>query len=75
LGEQYRSFSSSLYNLLHSPVTSSLLGPSILLNTLYLAVLLITQTIAMSMSVVLLWCFVIAWNVPNCTSDNWIGFQ
>jgi len=29
LGEQYRSFSSSLCNLLHSPVTSSLLGPSI----------------------------------------------
>ena len=29
LGEQYKSFSSSLCNLLHSPVTSSLLGPSI----------------------------------------------
>ena len=35
LGEQYKSFSSSLYNLLHSPVTSSLLGPNILLNTLF----------------------------------------
>jgi len=33
LGEEYRSFSSSLCNLLHSPVTSSLLGPNILLNT------------------------------------------
>ena len=32
LGEEYRSFSSSLCNLLHSPVTSSLLGPNVLLN-------------------------------------------
>ena len=35
LGEQYKSFSSSLCNLLHSPVTPSLLGPNILLNTLF----------------------------------------
>ena len=35
LGEEYRSFSSSLYSLLHSPVTSSLLGPNILLNTMF----------------------------------------
>ena len=35
LGEEYKSFSSSLYNLLHSPVTSSLLGPNILLNTTF----------------------------------------
>ena len=35
LGEEYRSFSSSLCNLLHSPVTSSLLGPNILLNTVF----------------------------------------
>ena len=35
LGDQYRSFSSSLCNLLHSPVTSSLLGPNILLNTMF----------------------------------------
>jgi len=35
LGEQYKSFSSSLYNFLHSPVTSSLLGPNILLNTMF----------------------------------------
>ena len=32
---QYKSFSSSLCNLLHSPVTSSLLGPNIFLNTLF----------------------------------------
>jgi len=35
LGEEYKSFSSSLCNLLHSPVTSSLLGPNNLLNTLF----------------------------------------
>ena len=35
LGEGHRSFSSSLYNLLHAPVTSSLLGPNILLNTMF----------------------------------------
>ena len=35
LGEECKSFSSSLCNLLHSPVTSSLLGPNILLNTMF----------------------------------------
>jgi len=35
LGEEYRSFSSSLCSLLHSPVTPSLLGPNILLNTIF----------------------------------------
>jgi hypothetical protein len=35
LGEEYRSFSSSLCNFLHSPVISSLLGPNTLLNTLF----------------------------------------
>ena len=34
-GEQYRSLSSSLCNFLHSPITPSLLGPNILLNTLF----------------------------------------
>jgi len=34
-GEQYRSLSSSLCSFLHSPVTSSLLGPNIFLNTLF----------------------------------------
>ena len=33
LCEDYRSISSSLCNLIHSPVTSTLLGPNILLNT------------------------------------------
>jgi len=35
LGEKYKSFSSSLCNRLHSSVTSSLLGPNILLNTMF----------------------------------------
>ena len=35
LGEEYKSFSSSLCSLLHSPVTSSLLGPNILLNAIF----------------------------------------
>ena len=35
LGEEYKSFSSSLCNLHHSSVTSSLLGPNIILNTMF----------------------------------------
>jgi len=35
LGEKYKSFCSSLCNLLYSPVTSSLLHPNILLNTMF----------------------------------------
>ena len=35
LGEEYKSISSSLCNLPHSLVTSSLLGPNILLNTMF----------------------------------------
>ena len=35
LGEDYKSFSSSLCNLLHSPITLYLLGPNILLNTMF----------------------------------------
>jgi len=35
LGEQYISLSTSLCSFLHSPVTSSRLGPNILLNTLF----------------------------------------
>jgi hypothetical protein len=37
LGEEYRSLSSSLCSFLLSPVTSSLLGPNILLSTLFSA--------------------------------------
>ena len=35
LGEEYKSFSFSLCSLLHSPVTSSLLGPNLLLNNTF----------------------------------------
>ena len=47
LGENYRSLSSSLCSLLHSPVTSSLLGPNILLNALFLK----TRSLCSSLSV------------------------
>ena len=33
MGEEYKTLSSSLCSFLHSPVTSSILGPNILLNT------------------------------------------
>jgi hypothetical protein len=36
LGKEYWSLSSSLYRFLHSPLTSSRLGPNILLNTISL---------------------------------------
>jgi hypothetical protein len=35
LGEQYRAWRSSLWSFLHSPFTSFLLGPNILLHTLF----------------------------------------
>ena len=35
VGEAYKSFSSSLCSLIHSPVTSSLLGPNIFLSTMF----------------------------------------
>jgi hypothetical protein len=34
-GEEYKSLSSTLCSFLHSPVTSSLLGPNILLSTIF----------------------------------------
>jgi hypothetical protein len=48
LGEEYRLFSSSLYNFLHSPVTSSLLGPNILLNTLFSSTLSLRSSLNVS---------------------------
>jgi hypothetical protein len=39
VGEEYRIFSYTLWSFLHSPVTSSLSGPNILLNTLPLNIL------------------------------------
>ena len=35
LGEKYRSLSRSLCSFIHSPLTSSLLGPNILLSTIF----------------------------------------
>ena len=48
LCEQYRSFSSSLCSFLHSPVTSSLLGPNIHLNTLFSNTLSLRSSLSIS---------------------------
>ena len=48
LGEEYRSLSSSLCSLLHSPVTSSLLDPNILLNTIFLNTLSLLSSLNVS---------------------------
>ena len=46
-GEQYRSLSSSLCNFLHSPVTSSLLDPNTLLNTLFSDTISLSSSLSM----------------------------
>jgi hypothetical protein len=51
LGEQYRSLSSSLCSFLHFSVTSSLLGPNILLNTLFSNTLSLRSFLNMSYQV------------------------
>ena len=48
LGEEYRALSSSLCSFLHSPVTSSLLGPNILLNTLFSNALSLCYSLSVS---------------------------
>jgi hypothetical protein len=48
LGEQYRSLSLSLCSFLHSPATSSLLGPNILLRTLLSNTLSLRSPLKMS---------------------------
>ena len=47
-GEEYRSFSSSLCSFLHSPVTSSVLGPNILLSTLFSDTLNLSSSLSVS---------------------------
>jgi len=47
-GQEYRSLSSSLCSFLHSPVTSSLLGPNILLSTLFLNTLSLRSSLSVS---------------------------
>ena len=44
-GEEYRSLSSSLFSFLHSLITSSLLGPNILLRTLFSDTLILRSSI------------------------------
>ena len=48
LGEEYRSLSSSLCSFIHSPHTSSLLGPNILFNTLFSNTLSLRSSIKVS---------------------------
>src|SRR5215468_10260625 len=46
-GDEYRSLSSSLCSLLHSPVASSLFGPNILLSTLFSNTLSLCPSLSM----------------------------
>ena len=48
LDEEYRSLSSSLYSFLHSPVTSSFLGPNTLLSTLFSNTLSMLSSVSVS---------------------------
>jgi hypothetical protein len=48
LVEEYRSFSSSLCSFQHSPVTSSLFGPNILLNNLFSYTLILRSSLSVS---------------------------
>jgi len=48
LGEQYRSLSYSLCSFLHSPVTSSLLDPNILLNAIFSSILSLRSSLNVS---------------------------
>ena len=48
LSEEYRSFSSSLCSLLHSPITSSLWGQNIFLNTLFSNTLSLRSSLSVS---------------------------
>jgi len=47
-GEDYRSLRSSLCSFLHSPVTSSFLGPNILLSTMFSKTLSLRSSLSMS---------------------------
>ena len=48
LGEEYRSLNHSLCSSLHSTVTSSLLGPNILLNSLFSNTLILRSSLCVS---------------------------
>jgi hypothetical protein len=45
-GDEYKSLRSSLSSLLHSPVTTSLLGPNILLSTLFTSTLCLCSSLS-----------------------------
>jgi hypothetical protein len=48
LGEEYRKLSFSLYSLVHSSIASSLLGPNILLSTLFSKALTLHSSVNVS---------------------------
>jgi hypothetical protein len=48
VGEEYRSWSSSIRRFIHSPVTSSLLGPNVLLKTLFSNTLSLRSSLSVS---------------------------
>ena len=50
-GKEYSSLSSSLRNFIHSPVTSSLIGPNTLLNTLFSNTVSLRSTLNVSVLV------------------------
>jgi hypothetical protein len=58
--DEYRSWSSSLCSLLHFPVTSSFLGPNILLSTLFSSTLSLCSSLSTSEQNLL---------------SKWVGFQ
>ena len=47
-GEEYRSLNSALYSLLHSPASLSLLGPNILLSTLFSSTISLRSSLSVS---------------------------
>jgi hypothetical protein len=53
---KYRSLSHSLCSFLHSPVTSSLLGPNILLSTLFLLTLILCSSLNTNQQAKLQFC-------------------
>ena len=84
LGDEYKSFSYSLCNLHHSPVTSSLLGPNILLNTMFSNTLRMTcyrvklKKIIKQLNISLLWvrcCRLMTLGAAYVYSAYWLGYE
>ena len=73
-GEVYRSLSSSSCNFLHSPITSSLLGPNTLLNTLFSNTLSLRSSLNMSDQVSHCWRNVVTYHsTTKSRRMRWAG--